>query len=195
MPIILVPHTLDPTRAFPRRSTPRLTFNSNRRHDLVLQHERVHPGRRSADRAPGHRATGLATGRYSYSVQIVDERSSNTTTTYSGTATVLNQSSSTLRRRLDARGPGADHIGVGRRDPRTWATTAKRSGSREAPAAGAATTPAPAGDFSTLTLNSTAALTPAPCRRRSDRLQFRRLRDRHDRPQCPAHHLYVQRLQ
>src|SRR5262249_59558847 len=39
-------------------------------------------------------ATGLATGRYSYSVQLVDYRTTNTTTTYSGTATLINQSTS-----------------------------------------------------------------------------------------------------
>ena len=42
-------------------------------------------------------ATSLATGRYAYSVQVIDYRSGTPTTfTYSGTATVLNQSSSAL---------------------------------------------------------------------------------------------------
>ena len=39
-------------------------------------------------------ATSLSTGRYAYSAQVVDEYSSYTTATYSGTATVLNLSSS-----------------------------------------------------------------------------------------------------
>ena len=37
-----------------------------------------------------------STGRYAYSVQVVDHGTSLTTTTYSGTATVLNESSSSL---------------------------------------------------------------------------------------------------
>ncbi len=40
--------------------------------------------------------TALATGRYSYSVQIVDHGTSLTTLTYTGTATVINESGSKI---------------------------------------------------------------------------------------------------
>ena len=56
-------------------------------------------------------ATGLTTGRYSYSVQVVDERSTNTTSTYSGYGDGAQPVDQRLRRRLDAPGPGAGHPG------------------------------------------------------------------------------------
>ena len=117
----------------PVRGQRHVDVQRDRAHDLVLQHEPVHARRRPADRAPGTNATSLAHRPVRYSVQVVDDRSGTPTTfTYSGTATVLNQSIERLRRRLDARGPGADHLGLRRRDPRTWATTARASGSRAA---------------------------------------------------------------
>ena len=44
-----------PTPSVPTTVNATLTFNSHGRHDLVLQHEHLHPRRRPADRAPGQR--------------------------------------------------------------------------------------------------------------------------------------------
>ena len=98
-------------------------------------------------------ATSLSTGRYSYSVQVVDERSTNTTATYSGSATVLNQSTSafgdgwTLEglEQVVSTGSGGVILTLGDNGETLWF-----SGS---PSVGGNYT-SPAGEFSTLTLTS-----------------------------------------
>ena len=93
-PIVVVHHTLATGSTVPTAVNATLTFNGT---------YPARPGTTTpAASSPGDvqqmalqaNATGLTTGRYSYSVQVVDERSTNTTATYSGTATVLNQSTS-----------------------------------------------------------------------------------------------------
>ena len=97
-------------------------------------------------------ATGLTTGRYSYSVQVVDERSTNTTATYSGTATVLNQSTSAFGDGWTLQGLEQVIHGDRRRDPHPGRQRRELwfSGS---PGVGSNYT-SPAGDFSTLTKTS-----------------------------------------
>ena len=99
-------------------------------------------------------ATSLSTGRYGYSVQIVDERSTNTTTTYTGTATVLNQSSSAFGDGWTLQGleqiiPAGDNSGVilslGDNGESLWFAGNPGVGTNYT---------TPAGDFSTLTKTS-----------------------------------------
>ena len=98
-------------------------------------------------------ATSLSTGRYSYSVQVVDERSTNTTSTYSGTATVLNQSTSAF-------GDGWTLQGLEQVIPATGGVILTLGDNGESlwfsgsPGVGGNYT-SPAGDFSTLTKTST----------------------------------------
>ena len=104
-------------------------------------------------------AASLATGRYAYSAQVIDYRSGTPTTfTYSGTATVLNQSSSAM-------GDGWTLQGLEQITPATGGVILNTgsggvslwfSGS---PGSGGGTYTSPAGDFSTLTLNSNGTYT------------------------------------
>ena len=100
-------------------------------------------------------ASTLATGRYSYSVQVVDYRTSNTTTTYTGTATIINQSSSAfgdgwMLEGLEKIIPATDNSGVilNLRDAGASLWFAGN------PSVGGTYT-SPPGDFSTLTKTST----------------------------------------
>ena len=92
-PIVVVHHQLDPSQAVPTAANATLTFNSSTGTTWYYNTSDWIPGDIQQIALQAN-ATALSTGRYSYSVQTVDERSTNTTTTYSGTATVLNQSSS-----------------------------------------------------------------------------------------------------
>ena len=91
-------------------------------------------------------------------MQIVDERSSNTTTTYTGTATLLNQSSSALGDGWTLDGleqvtsaSGGVILNLGANGETLWF-----SGS---PGSGGGTYTSPNGDFSVLTLNSNGTYT------------------------------------
>ena len=152
LPIILVHHTLDPTQTVPTAVNATLTFHSvvgttwyyNTSTDIAGDVQQI---------ALQANATSLSTGRYSYSVQVVDERSSNTTFTYNGTATVLNQSTSAFGDGWTLEGleqitsaSGGVILSLGDNGESLWF-----SGS---PGVGGTYT-SPAGDFSTLTLTST----------------------------------------
>ena len=93
LPIVTVHDTLDPTQAVPTAVAATLTFNSVAGTTWYYNTSTMTPGDVQQIALQAN-ATSLSTGRYSYSVQLVDERSANTTLTYTGTATVLNQSSS-----------------------------------------------------------------------------------------------------
>ena len=101
-PIVLVHHTLDPTQSVPTAVNATLTFNSVAGTTWYYNTSTFIPGDVQQIALQAN-ATSLSTGRYGYSVQVVDERSSNTTSTYTGTATVLEPVDQRLRRRLDAR--------------------------------------------------------------------------------------------
>ena len=105
-------------------------------------------------------ATSLATGRYTYSAQVVDigigEHDHDLQRRHES-AQLLEQR---LRRRLDAARARADHLRVGRRDPRPgrrWpvALVHRQRGS------GGGTYTDPAGEFSTLVEELGRAATPA----------------------------------
>ena len=93
LPIVVVHDTLDPTQAVPTAVAATLTFNSVAGTTWYYNTSTMTPGDVQQIALQAN-ATSLSTGRYGYSVQLVDEASSNTTFTYTGTATVLNQSSS-----------------------------------------------------------------------------------------------------
>ena len=86
-------HQLDPTQTTPTAVNATLTFNSVAGTTWYYNTSTLTPGDVQQIALQAN-ATSLSTGRYGYSVQVVDERSSNTTFTYTGTATVLNQSTS-----------------------------------------------------------------------------------------------------
>ena len=138
-PIIVVHHTLDDTQSIPTKVNATLTFNSVAGTTWYYNTSQFIPGDIQQIALQAN-ATGLSTGRYSYSVQIVDERSTNTTSTYSGTATVLNQSTGAF-------GDGWTLQGLEQVTSATGGVilalggNGEASGSRAAPAS-AATTPA-----------------------------------------------------
>ena len=154
LPIVLVHHTLDPTQSVPTTVNATLTFNSVAGTTWYYNTSSFIPGDVQQIALQAN-AASLSTGRYSYSVQVVDERSTNTTSTYTGTATVLNQSSSAFGDGWTLQGleqviPATDNSGVilslGDNGESLWFAGNPSVG-------GTYTTPA--GDFSTLTKTST----------------------------------------
>ena len=151
-PIIEVPHTLDPAQSVPSKVNATLTFNGTAGTKWYYNTSGFIPGD-VQEIALQANATSLSTGRYTYSAQVVDQRSSNTTFTYSGSATVLNQSSSAFGDGWTLQGleqitsaTGGVILGLGGGGKTLWFSGSPGTG-------GNYTTPA--GDFSTLTKTST----------------------------------------
>ena len=94
-PIILANHTLDPTKTVPTQVSAQLTFNGTAGTTYYYNTSQFIPGdvQQLAQQA---NAASLATGRYNYTLTIGDIRSTTTTTTLNGSATVLNDGSSTI---------------------------------------------------------------------------------------------------
>ena len=94
MPIIVAENTLSASAAVPSQVGATLTFNSTVGTTYYYNTSSFNPGdvQQIALQATG--ASSLATGRYAYSMQIVDYGTTNTTITLSGTATLLNESGS-----------------------------------------------------------------------------------------------------
>jgi hypothetical protein len=92
-PLIVVNHILDGSQAVPSQVSAALTFNNSTGTTYYYNTSQFTPGDIEQIALQAN-ATSLATGRYAYTATVVDYRTSNTTITYSGTATVLNQSSS-----------------------------------------------------------------------------------------------------
>ena len=156
-PIVVVHHTLDPTQTVPTTVNATLTFNSGGGTTWYYNTSSFIPGDVQQIALQAN-ATSLSTGRYSYSVQVVDERSSNTTSTYSGTATVINQSTSPFGDGWTLEGleqitsaSGGVILNTGEAGASLWF-----SGS---PGSGGGNYTSPAGEFSTLTLNSNGTYT------------------------------------
>lgn len=151
-PIILVHHTLATGSTVPTAVNAALTFNGTTGTTWYYKTSGMIAGD-VQQIALQSTATGLTTGRYSYSVQIVDERSTNTTSTYSGSATVLNQLTSAF-------GDGWTLQGLEQVIPATGGVILTLGDNGEtlwfsgSPGVGGNYT-SPAGDFSTLTKTST----------------------------------------
>ena len=158
MPIILVSHILDPTLSVPSKVNATLTFNSGGGTTYYYNTSPFIAGdvEQIALQATG--ATGLATGRYNYSVQVVDQRTTNTTSTYSGTATLLNQSS-------NAYGDGWTLSGLEQITPASGGVILNLGDNGEtlwfsgSPGSGGGNYTSPSGDFSVLTLNANGSYT------------------------------------
>jgi len=103
-PIIVAPHTIDAAQAVPSKVSGQLTFNGSTGTAWYYDTSQFNPGdiQQIALQAD---ATALPTGRYGYSDSVVDYRTSNTTTTVTGTATIVNQSNNA--------GAGSDAFGSG----------------------------------------------------------------------------------
>ena len=141
-------HTLDDTQSVPTKVDATLTFNSVAGTTWVYNTSQFIPGDIQQIALQAN-ATGLSTGRYSYSVQVVDERSTNTTSTYSGTATVLNQKTSAFGDGWTLQGleqvvsaTGGVILSLGGNGESLWFSGSPGVGSNYT---------SPAGDFSTLT--------------------------------------------
>ena len=94
LPIIVAENPLSSTSAVPSQVSATLTFNGSAGTTYYYDTSTLTPG--DVQQIALQYPTALATGRYSYSMQIVDHGTSLTTLTYTGTATVLNESASAI---------------------------------------------------------------------------------------------------
>ncbi len=148
-PIVLVEHTINPALAVPSQVSGQLTFNGTAGTTYYYDASQLNGGDVQQIALQAN-ATSLSTGRYSYSATIVDYRSTNTTTTVSGSATVLSETNSPfgdgwtlqgLEQITPATGGVILSLGDGGRS--LWFTGSFGSGG--------GTYTDPAGEFSTLT--------------------------------------------
>jgi YD repeat-containing protein len=151
-PIVVVHHELSSSLTTPTKTSVQLTFNNVAGGTYYYATSAFNPGD-YAQFAVQADATGLSTNRYAYSVQVIDYRTTNTTTTYSGTATVVNPADAPF----GAIGQGWSISGLNRiisetggvildsgSNDRLWFATAGTSG-------GTTSYTSPAGDFTVLT--------------------------------------------
>ncbi len=155
-PIIVAPHTLDPTLAIPSQVSGQLTFNGTAGTTYYYNTSQFIPGDVQQIALQAN-ATSLSTGRYGYTVTLGDIRSTTTTTTLTGTATVLNASSSAFGdgwtlaglEKIDSASGGVI-LELGGGGKSLWFTGSFSSGG---------TYTNPAGEFSTLVQNSNGSYT------------------------------------
>jgi RHS repeat-associated protein len=147
-PIVVEHHQIDPSLAIPTQVSGQLTFNGAAGTTYYYDTSQFIPGdiQQMALQAD---ATGLSTGRYDYTVTVGDLRGSTTTSTVSGTATVLNGSSNAFGAGWTLQGleqvttaTGGVILDLGMNDRSLWFSGGGGSGG------GSYTSPA--GDFSTL---------------------------------------------
>ncbi len=158
LPIIVAENTLSSSSAVPSQVSATLTFNGTVGTTYYYNTSTLVPGDVQQIALQATTASSLATGRYAYSVQIVDHGTALTTITLSGTATVLNQSSSAFGDGWTLDGleqitsaSGGVILNEGGGGDSLWFTGSFGSGG------GTYTTPA--GDFSTLVLNANGSYT------------------------------------
>jgi len=92
-PIVLFEHTISPSVSVPSEVSAQLTFDGSGGTTYYYNSSELNGGDVEQIALQAN-ATSLSTGRYSYSATIVDYRSTNTTTTVSGSATVLSETNS-----------------------------------------------------------------------------------------------------
>jgi RHS repeat-associated protein len=149
-PMVLVNHVLDAALAVPDRTSVRLTFDGSNGTTYFYDTADFIPGD-VARFAVQANATAKATGRYDYSVRVVDVRGgSNATIPYDGTLTLINEKDSPFGAGWTLRGLNRIHsatggviLNVGKGEG-LWFTAGTSSG-------GVTPYTSPAGDFSTLT--------------------------------------------
>ena len=157
LPIIVVEHPLDPAQAVPSQVGAQLTFNGSAGTTWYYDTSQFTPGDIQQIALQAN-ATSLSTGRYSYSAQVVDIRGGTTTFTYSGSATVINNSTSPFGDGWTLQGleqivpaSGGVILSLGDGGKSLWYTGSFGGGG--------GTYTSPAGDFSTLVLNSNGTYT------------------------------------
>ena len=162
---------LSSSSAVPSQVSATLTFNGTVGTTYYYNTSTLNPGDVQQIALQATSASSLATGRYSYSMQIVDHGTSLTTITYSGTATVINQSSSAF-------GDGWTLDGLEQITSASGGVILNEGGGGDSLwfagsfGSGGGTYTTPAGDFSTLVLNSNGSYTrtlPTATRSRSIR--------------------------
>jgi RHS repeat-associated protein len=92
-PVFVVHYPLDPTQAVPSTVTAQLTFNGTAGSTIYYNTSSLNPGD-LMQMALQASATSLATGRYPWSLSVTANYSSPVTTTYSGNVDIINDSSS-----------------------------------------------------------------------------------------------------
>ena len=158
LPIIIAENTLSSSSAVPSQVSATLTFNGTVGTTYYYNTSTFNPGDVQQIALQATSASSLATGRYSYSMQIVDHGASLTTITYSGTATVINQSSSAF-------GDGWTLDGLEQITSASGGVILSEGGGGDSLwfagsfGSGGGTYTTPAGDFSTLVLNSNGSYT------------------------------------
>ena len=153
MPIIIGENTLSSSSAVPSQVSATLTFDGTVGTTYYYDTSTLNPGDVQQIALQATSATGLSTGRYAYSMQIVDYGATNTTITLSGYADLINQSSSAFGDGWTLDGleqitsaSGGVILSEGGGGASLWFAGSIGSGG------GTYTTPA--GDFSTLVKNS-----------------------------------------
>jgi RHS repeat-associated protein len=148
-PIFIVHFKIDPSQAVPPTVSAKLTFNGSAGQTYYWNTLLLNPGD-FMQMALQADATGLSTGRYSYSIQVTANYGTPVTTTYSGSVDVINSSGSLF-------GSGWSFDQVERLWPVTGGVILEMPGGTSlwfANGQTAGTFVTPAGDFSTLTQNT-----------------------------------------
>ena len=158
LPIIIAENTLSSSSAVPSQVGATLTFNGTVGTTYYYNTSTLNPGDVQQIALQAATAGTLSTGRYAYSMQIVDYGATNTTITLSGTATLLNESSSAF-------GDGWTLDGLEQIIPASGGVILSLGGGGDSLwfsgsfGSGGGTYTTPAGDFSTLVLNSNGSYT------------------------------------
>ncbi len=156
LPIVVAEHQLDPTQAAPSEVSAQLTFDGTAGSTYYYDTSSFTPGDIMQIGLQAN-ATGLSTGRYSYTETIIDYRGGTPTTfTYSGTATVENAAQDPT---FAALGAGWTISGLEKIISASGGVIVNDGGGvvewfSDSFGSGGGTFTSPAGDFSTLTQNS-----------------------------------------
>ena len=160
MPIVVSEHALSPSLSTPSQVSAQLTFDGTAGSTYYFSTSALRPGDIMQIGLQAN-ATTLDTGSYPYTMTIAEIRSSNTTFTYTGNATVENAAEDPT---FSALGAGWTVNGLEKIISATGGVIVDDgSGTVEwfsgSPGVGGGTYTSPAGDFSTLTLNSNGTYT------------------------------------
>ncbi len=161
LPIINIEHPLDPTQSTPSTVTAQLTFNGTPGATWTYNTSSLTPGDILQIGLQAN-ASGLSTGRYPYSATVIDNRAgTQTTTTDTGTATIINEA---LDPTFSALGAGWSVGGLEKIIPASGGVILDQGGGSGewfggSFGSGGGTFTSPAGDFSTLVGNSNGTYT------------------------------------
>jgi RHS repeat-associated protein len=161
MPIVVAEHALSAGLSTPSQVSAQLTFDGTAGTTYYYNSSSLRPGDIMQIGLQAN-ATGLDTGSYPYTMTVADDRSGTwTTTTYSGTATVENTAKDPT---FSALGAGWTIDGLNKIIPGTGGVLLDEGGGSVlwfsgSFGSGGGTYTSPAGDFSTLILNSNGTYT------------------------------------